>query len=210
MQNLADDGGGIGVATGTGAVYLANNLVVANAADTGGGGSIWVALAGAMVCGLLIYSLHVGVFARIFWRPLALRWHLGKDKHPWISKDQRKLAEGGLDRLLLDLSVSRLRRRISEAPEIRSVQKGLDRWHGMVGFLYCAAYVMIIVPLLTLCPQFEVGASKLLPHLVTFGFVTLFAALISDYIETWHELWATATYKDAKKAKKTTSRKRSR
>ena len=179
-------------------------------ADGGGGGSIWVALAGAMVCGLLIYSLHVCVLARIIWRPLILRSHLGKEDHPWIGKDQRKLADVGMDRLLLELSVSRLRRRISEAAEARSVQKGLDRWRGMVSFLYCAGYAMIVVPLVVMSPKSEAEASTLVWYVIIFGAVALIAAMISDNIETWHELWAGATYKDAKAATATRPRKRSR
>jgi len=166
--------------------------------DEVGGYSTWVAGAGAVVCGLLIYSLHVCVLARIIWRPLIMHLHIVRDKHPWISKEQRKLAKAGMDRLLLDLSVSRLRRRISEDAETRSVQKGLDRWRGMVGFLYCAGYSMIIVPLVVIWPQSEVEESALLSHVVILGALTLFGAIISDYIETWRELWAGATYKTPK------------
>ena len=166
-----------------------------------GGFSTWVAGAGAVVCGFLIYSLHVCVLARIIWRPLIVHLHIVRDKHPWVSQEQRKLAKGGMDRLLLDLSVSRLRRRISEDAETRSVQKGLDRWRGMVSFLYCAGYSMIVVPLVVIWPQFEVEGSAFLNHVIVLGVVTLLAAGISEYIETWRELWAGATYKTAKPTK---------
>jgi len=169
--------------------------------DEGGGYSTWVAGAGAVVCGLLIYSLHVCVLARIIWRPLIMHLHIIRDKHPWVSKEQRKLAKTGMDILLIELSVSRLRRRISEDAETRSVQKGLDRWRGMVGFLYCAGYSMIVVPLVVIWPQFEVEASAFLNHVIILGVVTLIAAGISEYIETWRELWAGATYKTPKAAK---------
>ena len=166
--------------------------------DEGGGYSASVAGAGAVVCGLLIYSLHVCVLARVIWRPLIMHLHIIRDKHPWISNEQRKLAKAGMDRLLLELSVSRLRRRISEDAETRSVQKGLDRWRGMVSFLYCASYSMIVVPLVVICPKCEVEGSALLDHVIILGVVTLIAAWISDYIETWRELWAGATYKTPK------------
>ena len=169
--------------------------------DEGGSYSMWVAGAGAVVCGVLIYSLHVCVLARIIWRPLIVHLHIIRDKHPWISKEQRKLAKGGMDKLLLDLSVRRLRRRISEDAETRSVQKGLDRWRGMASFLYCAGYSMIIVPLLAICPKCEVEESGLLTHVIILGVFTLAVAGISDYLETWRELWAGATYKAPKATK---------
>ncbi len=169
--------------------------------DEGGGYSMWVAGAGAVVCGVLIYSLHVCVLARIIWRPLIVHLHIIRDKHPWVSKEQRKLAKEGMDRLLLELSVGRLRRRISQDPETGSVQKGLDRWRGMGSFLYCAGYSMIVVPLVAICPKCEVEGSALLNHVIILGVVTLIAAGISDYIETWRELWAGATYKTPKATK---------
>ena len=169
--------------------------------------SIWVAAAGAVVCGVLIYSLHVCVLARVFWRPLIVHLHIIRDKHPWVSNEQRKLAKEGMDRLLLELSVGRLRRRISDDAETRSVQKGLDRWRGMGSFLYCAGYSMIVVPFVVMCPKSEVEASAVLDHVIILGVVTLIAALISDYIETWRELWAQATYKTPKP---TTPRRRTR
>ena len=162
------------------------------------GYSIWAAAAGAVVCGVLIYSLHVCVLARIFWRPLIVHLHIIKDNHLWVTNEQRKLAKQGMDRLLLELSVGRLRRRISDDAEIRSVQKGLDRWRGMGSFLYCAGYSMIVIPLVVMCPKSEVEASAVLDHVVILGVVTLIAALISDYIQTWRELWAQATYKTPK------------
>jgi len=124
-----------------------------------------------------------------------MRIHLGKDKHPWISAEQRKSAKAGTDRLLLDQSVSRLRRRISEDVETRSVQKGLDRWRAMAGFLYCSSYSMIVIPILVIWPKIEVTESVWTDYVVVLGVVTLAAALVSDYIETWYELWAGATYK---------------
>ena len=68
----------------------------------------------------------------------------------------------------------------------------------MGSFLYCAGYSMIVVPLVVMCPKSEVEASALLDHVIILGVVTLIAALISDYIETWRELWAGATYKTPK------------
>lgn len=188
-------------------VGLLTLLVWMVVTDEGADYSIWVAAAGAVVCGVLIYSLHVCVLARIIWRPLIVHLHIIRDKHPWISKEQRKLAKDGMDILLLDMSVGRLRRRISEDAETRSVQKGLDRWRGMSSFLYCAAYSMIVVPLIVIYPKFEVEASAFLNHVIILGVVTLIAGLISDYIETWRELWAGATYKTPKA---TTPRRRTR
>ena len=155
----------------------------------------WAVVAGAALWGLLIYALHMCFVARIIWRPLILRIHLAKDKHPWISNEQRKSAKAGTDRMLLDQSVSRLRRRISEDVETRSVQKGLDRWRAMAGFLYCSSYSMIVIPLLVIWPKTEVTESVWADYVVILGVLTLAAALVSDYIETWYELWAGATYK---------------
>lgn len=175
--------------------------------DEVGGYSPCIAIAGAVVCGVLIYSLHVCVLARIIWRPLIMHLHIVREKHPWIGKEQRKLAKEGMDKLLLEMSVGRLRRRISEDGETRSVQKGLDRWRGMVSFLYCAGYSMIVVSFVVIYPKSDVEASVFLNHVVILGALTIFCAMISDYIETWRELWAGATYK-APKA--TTPRRKTR
>jgi len=160
----------------------------------GGGYSIWALAAVAAVCGFLIYALHVCFVGRVFWRPLILWMHLGKEQHRWISAEQRKAAKAGLDGLLLELSVSRLQRRVSDDAEVRAVQKGLDKWAAMLNFLYCSSYAMIVIPLLVMCPKTEVTESAWADFVIILGVVCLVAALASDHIRVWRDLWAAATY----------------
>jgi len=163
-----------------------------------GGYSIWVLAAVAAVCGFSIYALHVCSVGRVFWRPLILRMHLGKEQHRWISVEQRKAAKAGLDGLLLELSVSRLQRRASDDAEVRAVQKGLDKWAAMLNFLYCSSYAMIAIPLLVMCPKTEVTESAWADFVIILGVVCLVAALASDHMRVWRDLWAAATYPGAK------------
>jgi len=164
----------------------------------GGGYSTWALAAVAAACGFLIYALHVCFMGRVFWRPLILWMHLSKEQHRWISAEQRKAAKAGLDGLLLELSVSRLQRRVSDDAEVRAVQKGLDKWAAMLNFLYCSSYAMIVVPLLVMCPQTEVTESAWADFVIILGVVCLVAALASDHMRAWRDLWAAATYPGAK------------
>ena len=124
--------------------------------------------------------------------------HLGKEQHRWISVEQRKAAKAGLDGLLLELSVSRLQRRASDDAEVRAVQKGLDKWAAMLNFLYCSSYAMIGIPLLVRWPKTEVTESAWANFVIGLGCDCLIAALASDHMRVWRDLWATATYPDAK------------
>jgi hypothetical protein len=167
-------------------------------AIAGGGYSMWALAAVAAVCGFLIYAMHVCFVGRVFWRPLILQMHLGKEQHRWISAEQRKAAKAGLDGLLLELSVSRLQRRVSDDAEVRAVQEGLDKWAAMLNFLYCSSYAMIVVPLLVMCPKTEVTESAWADFVIILGVVCLVAALASDHMRVWRDLWAAATYPGAK------------
>ena len=160
-----------------------------------GGYATWGMVGASVLIGVLIYAVHVCFVGRLILRPLILLIHLGKADHPWISASQRRLAKQGTARLLLELAVGRLRRRISQDAETRAVQRSLDRWRGMLNLLYCSGYALMIVLLLAQCPESAVKEGARAEYVLILGIVLLVVGLISDCACTWRELWAAATYR---------------
>jgi len=165
------------------------------------GYEVWALAAGAALCGILIYALHRCVIARVLWRPVLMRFHLSKGERSWITPAQRKLGKADMGRLLLELDVERLRRRISEDTETKAVQKGLDRWRAIQSFLYCSSYAMIIVSLLAKCPKAPLTTTDWEDYVLLLGAVTLVAALISNSQHIWRDLWAASAYRQGKTPK---------
>ncbi|MBN2138712.1 MAG: hypothetical protein JW720_12965 [Sedimentisphaerales bacterium] len=171
------------------------------AVDTDAASLGWVDVVGAGVAGFVVLAFQVCFASPLVFRPLILLGILGKSDHPWISADQRKLAEHGAKRLLLELSVQRLRRRISPDCEVRSVQKMLDRRCVLGGLLYCSSYVLLFVASLVMCPEAQIEESDLVTHVGLLGIMGLIVSVVCDYALIRTDLWAATTYPQGKTAK---------
>jgi len=169
----------------------------------GGGDNItWVTVVGAGICGSLVYALHTCFLSRLVLRPIITQVQLGKDDHPWISSDQRKLAEHGIGRLLQELSVQRRRRRISDNAEAKTVQRDLDRRCALGSLLYCAGYVVLCVAGLAISQAIEsVRPSELVAYVIFGGILLLVVAFVCDYVTVKNDLWAAATHPHGKTPK---------
>jgi len=182
---------------------------VSGAAGAGGAGryQVWALAGAAALVGLLVYAVHNCVLARLIWTPIVLSLRAGNRLGSKATAAQKAKAKAQLKQLLEDLPVLRLRRRISEDRETRAVQRGLDRWRAMCGFLYCSGYVLIGTPSLVMCPKTEAEPTSWASHVVVIGVVVLVAALISDYMQMKYELWAGETYKTGMPARRASRRR---
>lgn len=199
--SLADLIGGVGallryVAPGLLGLYVWTVVV-----DEGAEPVTWVTTMGAVASAFLIYALHTCFISRLALRPIIALLQLKGEQHPWISSDQRKLAEHGAKRLLLELSAQRWRRRVSDNAEAKAVQKELDKRCALGSFLYCSGYMILLVSLLPFYPVTGVTESELLTHVLLSGVFCLMVAFLSDYVTMKNDLWAAATYPHGKTPK---------
>lgn len=170
-------------------------------AEEGGYNLTWLSAAGAGVSGFLIYALHTCFLSRLVFRPAIMLSILAAEKHSWISPDQRKLAEHGSRMLLLELASQRWRRRISDNPEIKAVQKGLDRRCRLGSFLYCSSYAVLFAAGLAFYPVDQAEEPRLAYCMIVLGGALLLLAILSGYATMQTDLWAAKTYPQGKTLK---------
>ncbi|MHC4742447.1 MAG: hypothetical protein ACYS8Z_11080 [Planctomycetota bacterium] len=162
----------------------------------------WLSAAAAGALGFLTYALHTCFLSRLILRPLTMLSLLALETHHWISNEQRKLAkQGGAKVLLLELASQRWRRRIADSPEVKAVQKGLDRRCRLGSLMYCSSYAILFAGILALYSVGSVEELWLAPCMTGLGGALLVASFISGYFTMQTDLWAAKTYPQGKMPK---------
>lgn len=144
----------------------------------------WLIAGGAALAGVWIYALHICVIVRILWLPIIL-WILRCTPCSYLNNNQRKER---IFSLQVKLDEARWTRRGAK----KDIQRELDKWGAMQSFLYCSAYVMILIPCLMKWPIRIITTFKNNEDIfvLCLGVITLAAALISEYRHTNREFWA--------------------
>lgn len=151
----------------------------------------WVIPIGAALLGVLTYALHICVIVRIIWLPLIMLIHRRWD-NSFMSKKEKSQSTTDL---LFKFDTQRWKRRVSEAPEIKSIQSELDKWGAMQSFIYCSSYALIVISLLSLILKLPPSINTLLLlrffairiFIFCLGAIMLICALISDFRHTNYE-----------------------
>jgi len=99
-------------------------------------------------------------------------------------------------RVMFLLDMQRLLRGASQDKKVLAVSDAHARWSSMQHYLYCSAYIMLILPIIfrVLLPK-ALQADRFWPILVS-GFLLLILVLISEFRNTNLDVWATTKFPD--------------
>jgi len=159
----------------------------------------WAVPVGAGLVGIFVYAVHKGVVARLLWALVV--WSHNRAPLNRLSKLEllkKVLGEKVPQRtwaMMWDLDSQRWKRRASSDDEVKSVQRELDTWSELLNFLYCSAYITIVVPILVRILH-TAQAKEYWWTVSCFGCLIMVFALISDWRESNREFWACDEYPD--------------
>ena len=145
--------------------------------------AFWPWLVVACLWGVIIYGLHA-TLCHLLVSPLFVAWHRRRSKK---GKIDRLFEKKGVLETCIELDIQRWQRR-HLPDEKEAFQQELDKWAGLLNFLYCCSYSFLVLPCIANVRHSASDNGSWDLWLFLLGLLLLVVALVSDWRITGREM----------------------